>query len=110
MSAAALVTDALSAAALLQPPQFFTHKRRGPEHSSSERRGLNITQFIFNERRGSGTYCAERRGSNKHTIFLYALSAAASITEALSAAALLRKSYFHNSTTTLYFNMQLNST
>ena len=84
MSAAALVTDALSAAALLQPPQFFTHKRRGPEHSSSERRGLNITQFIFNE----------RRSSNKHTIFLYAPSAAPFITDVLSAAALLRKTDF----------------
>ena len=70
MSAAALVTDALSAAALLQPPQFFTHKRRGPEHSSSERHDLNITQFIFNERRGSGTYCAERRGLKIKTNFL----------------------------------------
>ena len=94
MSAAALVTDALSAAALLQPPQYSTHERRGPEHSSSERRSVNITQFIFNECRGSGTYCAERRGSNKHTIFLYALSAAPFITDVLSAAALLRKTDF----------------
>ena len=47
MSAAALVTDALSAAALLQPPQVFSHQRRGPEHSSSERRGLkNHTVYL----------------------------------------------------------------
>ena len=96
MSVAVLVTDALSAAVLLQPPQFITNERRGPEHSSSERHSLNITQLIFNERRGSGTYCAERRGLNIKTNILYALSAAAFITDVLSAAALLRKTVFHN--------------
>ena len=110
MSAATLVTDALSVAALLQPPQVFTHKRRGPEHSSSERRGLNITQFIFNERRGSGTYCAERRSVNIATNFLIRTQRRAfhhSNFERRGAAA---ENKFLNSTTTQYFNMQLNST
>ena len=78
----------MSVAALLQPLQFSTHERCGPEHSSSERRSLNIKQLIFNE----------RRGFIKKTNLLYAPSAAAFITDALSAAVLLRKQFFtiHN--------------
>ena len=41
MSAAALATEVLSAAALLQFQNFSTHERRGPDHSDPERRDFN---------------------------------------------------------------------
>ena len=47
MSAAALATEVLSDAALLQYPEFLKHERRGPDHNDPERRGSETVSEIY---------------------------------------------------------------